>query len=133
MQKLIGFLCAVTLFCGCASQKAPAPKAAAKPAPEKTVVTPDPLPAGRVAMVNGEARFVIINYPPGAVPKPGQRLNVYRDGNKVGEVKVTGPERDNNTVADIVAGDVQTRDLTRQEEHAASFLGLFLQSFPYHR
>jgi hypothetical protein len=110
-----GILCAAALLCGCASHKASAPKPAANNAPAKTDVTPDLRPAGQVEMVNAEARFVVVNYPPGGVPKPGRRLNVYRGGMKVGEVKVTGPERDNNTVADILAGEVQIHDQTREE------------------
>lgn len=86
-----------------------------KPAPDKTVVTPDLLPVGLVELVNTEARDVVINYPPGTVPKAGQRLGVYRNGLKVGEVSVSGPERDNNTVADILQGDIQVHDQTRQE------------------
>ncbi|MGA3182697.1 MAG: hypothetical protein ABSF38_20425 [Verrucomicrobiota bacterium] len=115
MRMVIGILCAAALLCGCATSKAPAAKSTAKPPAGKTIITPDLLPAGHVALVNTEARFVIINYPPGAAPKPGQRLNVYRNGLKVGEIKVTGPERDNNTVADILVGDVQLHDQTRQE------------------
>ena len=111
MRMVIGVLCAATLLGGCATHKASAPK----PAPAKTVVTPDLRPVGQVAMVNAQARFVVISYPPGAVPKPGQRLNVWRNGLKVGEVQVTGPQLDNNTDADILAGDVQVRDQTREE------------------
>lgn len=45
----------------------------------------------------------------------GKRLNVYRNGLKVGELKVTGPQRDNNTVADIVAGECQVGDEVRED------------------
>ena len=33
-----------------------------------------------------------------------QILFLYRDGLKVGEVKITGPQRDNDIVADLVTG-----------------------------
>ena len=42
-------------------------------------------------------------------------MNVYRGGLKVGEVKVTGPQRENETVADIIAGDVQPHDEIREQ------------------
>ncbi|MGD1086779.1 MAG: hypothetical protein ABSA47_18735 [Verrucomicrobiota bacterium] len=111
MRMVIGVLCAATLLGGCATHKSSAPK----PAPAKTVVTPDLRPVGQVELVNAQGRFVVISYPPGAVPKPGLRLNVWRNGLKVGEVKVGDQERDNNTVADILAGDVKVHDQTREE------------------
>ena len=40
-------------------------------------------------------------------------LNVYRHGVKVGELSVTGPQRDDNIVADIVSGDLQAGDAAR--------------------
>jgi len=81
----------------------------------KTIIKPDLRVSGQVAMVNPEARFVVISFPPGSVPQTGQRLNVYRNGLKVGEVAVTGPQHENDTVADISAGDVQVHDDARAE------------------
>lgn len=66
-------------------------------------------------MVNPTARFVVMTFPFGGVPAVERRLNVYRNGLKVAEVKVTGPHRDNNTVADIVAGEVQVNDQVRED------------------
>ena len=45
----------------------------------------------------------------------GQRLNVYRFGLKVGEIKVTGPQRDDNIVGDIVAGEARKGDDVREQ------------------
>ena len=113
---VLGILCGAIVLCGCASHKASAPKPGkAKSTAGKAVITPDLRPAGKVAMVNALGRFAVITYLPGAVPGPGQRLNVYRNGQKVGEVKMTGPERDNNTVADILAGEVQINDEIREK------------------
>ena len=66
-------------------------------------------------MVNMEGRFVVLSYPLGAIPEVNHRLSVYRDGLKVGEIKVSGPQRDISTVADIVAGSVQLQDDVREE------------------
>jgi hypothetical protein len=108
MRNAIGLLCAAWLFAGCAH-----PKSAAKgPAPR---VTPDLRPVGRVALVNTEARFVVINFPPGAVPQAGQPMNVNHHGLKVGEVKITGPQRDNDTVADLITGDAYVGDEVKGE------------------
>jgi hypothetical protein len=43
----------------------------------------------------------------------GQSLNLYRRGLKVGEVKVTGPQREDNIVADLVAGEAGVGDEAR--------------------
>ena len=78
------------------------------------IVTPAPVNAGRITSVNAAGRFVVITYPIG-VPLPSleQKLDVYRAGLKVGEIKITGPARDLNTVADITAGECQPGDEVR--------------------
>jgi len=60
-------------------------------------------------------RFVVLNFPVGRLPVIDQRLNVYRGGLKVGEVKVTGPQYDDNVVADLVAGDSEIGDQVRDK------------------
>jgi hypothetical protein len=82
---------------------------------QKVVVTPENALVGRVATVNGVARFVVLTFPPGRLPALDQRLNLYRKGLKVGEVKVTGPQTDENIVADIVAGDAEVADEVRDK------------------
>ena len=70
---------------------------------------------GRVATVNEQGRFVVLRFSPGAVPRPGSRLDVFRGGLKVGELKVSNWERDNYVVADIVAGEAQVNDEAKGE------------------
>lgn len=81
----------------------------------KAVTTPDALPTGTVSMVNGEGRFVVLSFPLGVLPEVNHHLMVYRDGLKVGELKVSGPQRDTSTVADIAAGEVRMGDEVREE------------------
>jgi hypothetical protein len=69
--------------------------------------------AGRVARVNSGGGFVILSYPLGKLPPVGKRLNVYRDGMKVGELKVSEPQYQQNTAADITAGEAQAGDEVR--------------------
>ena len=69
--------------------------------------------SGNVVTVN--PKFVVLTFPFGGVPGAGQTLNVYRNGKKVGELKVTGPQRGINTVADIVSGKVQVEDEVRSD------------------
>jgi hypothetical protein len=105
------------------SATAPAPrsapaasvKPAANQAPAKPVVQPDLRATGQVAMVNTEAKFVVVTFPGGNVPENGRMLSVFRDGSKIAELKVTGPQREADTVADIISGDVQVNDQVRVE------------------
>lgn len=111
---------ALMLAAGCArnqpefpAQPAAAATGAAAKAPA-VIVTPAPANAGRITSVNPAARFVVITYPVG-VPLPAieRKLDVYRAGLKVAEIKITGPSRDLNTVADITAGECQPGDEVR--------------------
>ena len=80
------------------------------PPRQPLTVTPDNPLVGKVATVNSAGRFVVLSFPVGHLPALEQRLIVNRRGLKVGEVKVTGPQQDENIVADIVAGDAETGD-----------------------
>jgi hypothetical protein len=66
-------------------------------------------------LVNTTARFVVLNFPIEKMAAVEQRLNVYRRGLKVGEVKVTGPQREDNIVADLVAGEAEVGDEVRSQ------------------
>ncbi|MCX7866788.1 hypothetical protein [Limisphaera sp. VF-2] len=77
------------------------------------LVTPDLSLTGRVVSVNLVGRFVVLTFPSGRLPAIGQVLSVYRDGLKVGEVRVSGPQRDDHIVADIAAGEVRVGDQVR--------------------
>jgi hypothetical protein len=66
-------------------------------------------------MVNMEGRFVVISFPPGPVPQPGQRLNVNHAGLKVGVVQVTGPQRDYDTVGDLIEGEANVGDEAKSD------------------
>jgi hypothetical protein len=78
-----------------------------------TIVTPDTSIAGKVVAYNSAGRFVVLSFPAGPMPKPDQSIFLYRNGMKAGEIKITGPQRDNNTVGDVVNGDAQVGDEAR--------------------
>jgi hypothetical protein len=80
---------------------------------EPSIVTPDTILTGRVAVYNEAGRFVVLDFPIGHLPANEQVLFVFRLGLKVGEVKVTGPRRDHNTVADLVSGEARKGDEVR--------------------
>ncbi len=77
------------------------------------IVTPETGLTGKVMSVNFAGRFAVLNFPIGHLPALEQRLNVYRLGLKTGEIKVTGPQQDDNIVGDVVAGDVRPGDEVR--------------------
>ena len=116
MRLLCLVLASASLFGGCAKMKSWLPSG-----PGNSASAPSASPAvaaeisgsGKVAMVNRSAGFVVLTFLPGEVPAVERRLPVYRNGLKVGEVKITGPEKDNNTVADIIAGEPQVNDEVR--------------------
>jgi hypothetical protein len=100
------------LLTGCVHQQT-APAAAAQPA--ATIVTPDNSLTGKVVSYNAAGRFVVLNFPSGQLPKMDHKLFLYRAGLKVAEVVVTGPQNDDNTVADLASGDAQIGDEVRDQ------------------
>jgi hypothetical protein len=123
-------LFAVVWVCGCATKSAPAfqpstssatgvPADKVSPPPNKIkaedqlIVTPEPILTGRVAVFNEAGRFVVLDFPIGHLPTSDQVMFVFRQGLKVGEVKVTGPQRDHNTVADLLSGEARKGDEVR--------------------
>ena len=82
---------------------------------QKLIVTPENVLVGKVARVHEGGRFAVLNFPIGQLPAMDQRLDLYRGGLKTGEVRVAGPQRDDDVVADIVSGDAQVGDEVRSE------------------
>jgi hypothetical protein len=82
---------------------------------QKVIVTPETGLSGKIVRVNTGGRFVVLNFPVGHLPALDQRLNVYRLGLKVGEVRVTGPQLDDNVVGDLAAGDARVGDDVRDK------------------
>ena len=54
-----------------------------------------------------------LNFPVGKLPGIDSVMGVFRQGQKVGEVKVTGPKMDTNIAADITSGEVSVDDEVR--------------------
>ena len=115
-MKLSEFGCwlvAGILLSGCASSKQKT--SASVPAASSLIVTPDASLAAKVAAYNAAGRFVVLSFPFGQMPGMGQSLFLYHDGLKAGEVKISGPQRDNNIVADVVTGEAQAGDEVRDQ------------------
>jgi hypothetical protein len=112
MRIVTGMACGLLMLAGCAHPKPPpgrAPQPVKKNSPP-AVITPDFNPAGRVEMINREARFVVLSFPPGQLPAPGGHWSVIHRGLKVGELKISGPQRESDTVADLIAGEANVGD-----------------------
>jgi len=92
----------------------PAPPAATPTQDQKLIVTPGTSLSGTVARVNPAARFVVLTFGLGRLPALDQVMPLYRQGLKVGEVRITGPRLDENVVADLVAGEAQIGDEVRE-------------------
>ena len=118
---LSGILLFALGLAGCAGDRAanhptaatPPARAAGGTTNQALIVTPESALVGKVELVNNIGRFLTLRFPLGRMPALEQRLNLYRRGVKVGEVKVTGPQREDRIVADLVAGEAEVGDEAR--------------------
>ena len=107
-------LALVAAISGCATSKPEfAEVPGVVPTADQPVVKSSDLLAGKIASYNAIGRFAVLNFPVTRMPAVGQKLSVYREGLKVGEVKVTGPQKDDNIVADLVTGEARNGDAVR--------------------
>jgi len=90
----------------------PTPPTAPSPA---AIITPDAAVSAKVIDYNSTGQFVVLNFPNAVLPMNSQVFFIYHDGLKTGEVKITGPERDDNVVADLVNGTVEIGDAVRSQ------------------
>lgn len=114
MKRLVVLTIALTgLLTACASHHRPvvAPPPAAQPA----IVTPDNSTTASVAMYDAVGRFVVLTFPVDRMPPNDQIFFIYHAGLKSGEVKITGPVRNNTIVADLISGEAQAGDEVRDK------------------
>jgi uncharacterized lipoprotein YajG len=97
------------------TSKAVKPNKPAAPTAPTAIVTPDFSLAAKVISVNEVGRFVVLSFPASQMPKLEQTLFLYRTGLKTAEVRVTGPQQDNNIVADLVSGDARIGDTVSEK------------------
>ena len=111
------FLTCVLVISGCASSKpakfsdVPSPATGASGA--QPVVKPSDVLTGKVATFNSVRRFAVLTFPMTRMPSAGQTLFLYRGGLKVGEVKITGPQKEDKIVADLINGEAKPGDEVR--------------------
>ena len=119
MTTLIGAI----LLLGCATDKTKTktgtkpvtPDQRQKGARGNVSVKPTIQLTGKIVSVNSALQFVVAEFPIGEMPSLNERLSVYRQGQKVGEVKISGPQEEANIVADLTVGEAQAGDEVRRE------------------
>lgn len=92
----------------------PSSKEKAKPDPGP-VITPVLAFSGKVVLVNVPLKYLVAEGTIGRLPPLDQRLNIYRDGQKVGEAVVSNQSRGVNFAADISQGEVRVGDTLRSD------------------
>ena len=110
LKLLIGFV--VLFFVGC---KSPSKETIMnqKLAGQKrgTIVVPAMTRTeGKVVRTNLKLNFVVLDFGFKRLPQAGQKLGIYRLGEKIGQVRVSGPFWETYTVADIVDGEIWVGD-----------------------
>jgi hypothetical protein len=125
---LAGLLAAFVSGCATSSAKFSEVPGVSEAAPESASGSPPPLRSaravgktqpddtlvGRVVSANARGRFAILNFPLTRMPAVDTRMFVYRNGQIVGEVRISGPQKDDNIVADVFAGEAAPGDEVRE-------------------
>jgi type IV pilus biogenesis protein CpaD/CtpE len=118
MRAALILVCAL-VFSGCAhsnnKKKGGRTQKSITTIPAPTVVRPVTKGSGVVLSVNETLRFVVIDFSSAEIPPLNTRLNVYRAGQKVAELNLSGPIRNSNVVADIRAGETKVGDEVRMD------------------
>jgi hypothetical protein len=71
--------------------------------------------SGKIASVNPNLRFVVIDFAMNPLPQVDQKLSVFRQGQKVGEVKISSQARNSIMAADLTAGEANVGDEVRPD------------------
>lgn len=69
----------------------------------------------KIQLVNERLKFVVLDYSFEPMPPMETRLAIYREGQKIGLVKVTGPIKNGNVIAVILEGFPQVGDTVIRE------------------
>lgn len=82
---------------------------------ENAVIFPITSGEGTVVKVNQKLRFVVLEFSLHPMPAIGRRLFLYRRGQKVARIKITGPVRGQTVAADILEGSAEENDEVRAD------------------
>lgn len=84
----------------------------AEPAPPLIPITES---RGIVVLVNTQSQFIVADFSFNPVPTPGQRLAIFRNGQRVGEARTSEFARGSLVAADILTGEARLDDEVRAE------------------
>ena len=105
----------VAFATGC-PRRGPGPGAAmpiaSRPAAAPAVPVVEKRPA-RIVVVNPRYGFVVLDFLGRPLPPTGARLEIYRDGKRVGAVRTTEPMRARFVSADVLEGELRSGDEAR--------------------
>jgi hypothetical protein len=101
---------AAALLSGCLGTGATAPAGSAAGAREPS---PPETGAARIASVNTELRFAVVDFSTQTMPPVGTRVNVYRGDKQVGTLRITEPVHAPLATADIIDGEARVGDEAR--------------------
>ncbi len=104
------------LVAGCLGGGAAAPaRTATKPGGPYIEPAPAELGLGtaRIASVNAERGFVVVDFASRTMPEVGTLVNVYRAEKRVGGIRITEPVHAPFATADIVEGEMRVGDEVR--------------------
>lgn len=82
---------------------------------ENAVIFPITSGEGTVVKVNKKLRFAVLEFPLHPIPAIGQQLFLYRRGQKMARIQVTGPVRGQTVAADILEGNAEENDEVRAD------------------
>ncbi|MDD2706648.1 MAG: hypothetical protein PHV34_01460 [Verrucomicrobiae bacterium] len=68
---------------------------------------------GKVALVNLQKKFVVVNFQGSEIPPLRSELGVYRDGIFIGSLRITDPIKPPLATADVVTGTLRRGDVVR--------------------
>ena len=91
------------------------PKTGKTAPPTAPEISPVNALSGRVMLVNGPLKYIVAEGTLGRLPAAEQMLHAYRDGQRVGEVRVSQQARGANFTADIVQGELRVGDTLRSD------------------
>jgi hypothetical protein len=108
VRRAMAMYLATALLSGCLGSGATAPPgtpagAHLEPAAPETGVA-------RVASVNTELGFAVVDFAAQTMPPVGTRVNIYRGDKRVGTVRITEPVHAPLATADVVDGEVRVGD-----------------------
>jgi hypothetical protein len=107
---------AAVLVMGCLGGGVTGPaRTATKPGGPYLEPAPEELGSGtaKIASVNAEHGFVVVDFGSQTMPEAGTLVNVYRGGKRVGGIRITEPVHAPLATADVVEGEMRVGDEVR--------------------